>query len=217
MGRLTLAGRGTVVAALLLLAVFASNSTTIVADDRGLRSETRSPGAPTERLSVTIPTDAYDLVSTERGSEVLVENFGRLLVPGKPDLPSRVFSIAVPPGAEVLDVVVDPGEGVELPGTYDIAPSRLARVIGQADPRLEAARLQERDENYSQVYGSDDPYPATAGEFLRRAGYRKYELVDVRITPFAYRPVSQRLIHYPEITVEVSAQHFSGWATINHG
>jgi hypothetical protein len=204
MGRLTLAGRGTVVAALLLLAVLVSNSTTIGADDRGLRGETRSPGAPTERLSVTIPTDAYDLVSSELGTEVLVEDFGRLLVPGKPDLPSRVFSIAVPPGAEVLDVVVDPGEGVELPGTFDIAPSRLARVIGQADPRLEAARLNERDENYSRVYGSDDPYPATAGELLRRAGYRKYELVDVRITPFAYRPVSKRLIHYPEITVEVS-------------
>jgi hypothetical protein len=204
MERPTLAGRGTVVAALLLLAVFVSNSTTLGSDDRGLRGETGSPGTPTERLSVTIPTDAYDLVSTERGSDVLVEDFGRLLVPGKPDLPSRVFSIAVPPGAEVLDVVVDPGEGAELPGTYDIAPARLPRVIGRADPRLEAARLKERDENYSRVYGSDDPYPATPGEFLRRAGYRKYELVDVRITPFAYRPVSKRLIHYPEITVEVS-------------
>ena len=71
MGRLTLASRGTVVATLLLLAVFASNSTTIVADDRDPRGETQPPDGATERLSVTIPIDAYDLVSTEHGTEVL--------------------------------------------------------------------------------------------------------------------------------------------------
>ena len=60
------------------------------------------------------------------------------------------------------------------------------------------------EENYNSVYGSDEPYPASVGEFVRTAGFRKYNLVDVRITPFIYRPQSRQLTYYPEVTVQVS-------------
>jgi len=133
-----------------------------------------------------------------------VENFGRLLVPGKPNLPSKIFAIAIAPGAEIDEVTFTAGEGVTLPGTYEISPARLPRVIGQEDPLIYQQDKKMYEENYNSVYGSDEPYPQNVVEFVRSAGYRKYNLVDVRVTPLTYRPLSGQLTYYPEVTVHVS-------------
>ena len=42
-------------------------------------------------ISVTIPVGEYDIDSTNEGDEIYVENFGRLLIPGKPNMPSKIF------------------------------------------------------------------------------------------------------------------------------
>ncbi|MGB3093258.1 MAG: hypothetical protein WBC42_08610, partial [Candidatus Zixiibacteriota bacterium] len=87
-------------------------------------------------ISVPVPIGTYEIKHTQLGQEVYVENFGRLMVPGKPNLPSKIFAVAIPPGAEVAGVTFDLGEGVILLGTYDIAPCRLPRVIGEEKPEL---------------------------------------------------------------------------------
>jgi hypothetical protein len=156
------------------------------------------------QISVTIPVGIYDVRQTAEGQEVFVEDFGRLLVPGKPNLPSRIFAIAIPPGAEVADVSFDLGEEVMLPGTYEVPPSQLPRVICEEDPIIYERDKRTYEENYNSVYGSDQPYPASVVEFVRKAGYRKYNLVDVRVTPFSYRPQSGQLTYYPEVVVNVS-------------
>ena len=155
-------------------------------------------------ISVTIPIGSYEIKHTPQGQEITVENFGRLLVPGKPNLPSRIFAIAIPPGAFVAEVTFNVGEGIALPGVWEIPPAPLPRVVGQEDPLLYEQDKQMYEENYNLVYGGDEPYPASVGEFVRTAGYRKYNLVDVRITPFAYHPLSGQLTYYPEVTVQVS-------------
>ncbi len=155
-------------------------------------------------ISQAIPIGTYEIRQTADGQEVYVEDFGRLLVPGKPNLPSRIFAIAIPPGAEVTRVTFDLGEGIILPGTYKVPPSTLPRIVGQENPALYEKDRLMYEENYSSVYGSDDPYPASVGEFLRTAGLRKYNLVDVRITPFVYHPQSGRLTYYPQVTVNIS-------------
>jgi len=155
-------------------------------------------------ISVTIPIGTYEIRYTEQGEEIYVENFGRLLVPGKPNLPSKIFAIAIPPGAEVAEVTFDLGEGILLPGTYEISPVPLPRVIGQEDPLLYQRDRQTYEENFNSVYGSDEPYPALVGEVVRTAGFRKYNLVDVRVTPVIYRPISGQLTYYPEVTVHIS-------------
>jgi len=157
-----------------------------------------------EGISVTIPIGQYEINYTEQGQEVWVENFGRLLVPGKPNLPSKIFAIAIAPGAEIDEVTFTAGEGVTLPGTYEISPARLPRVIGQEDPLIYQQDKKMYEENYNSVYGSDEPYPQNVVEFVRSAGYRKYNLVDVRVTPLTYRPLSGQLTYYPEVTVHVS-------------
>jgi hypothetical protein len=156
------------------------------------------------QISVTIPVGIYDVRQAPEGQEVFVEEFGHLLVPGKPNLPSKIFAVAIPPGAVLAEVRFDIGESIVLPGTYEIAPSRLPRVIGQEDPLLYERDRRMYEENFNSVYGSDEPYPSSVVEFVRTAGYRKYNLVDVRVTPFAYRAQSGQLTYYPEITVHVS-------------
>jgi hypothetical protein len=155
-------------------------------------------------ISVPVPIGTYDIKPTQLGQEVYVDNFGRLLVPGKPNLPSKIFAVAIPPGAEVAGVTFDVGEGIVLPGTYDIAPSRLPRVIGEENPELYARDQEMYEANFNSVYGSDEPYPASVGEVVRTAGFRKYNLVDIRITPFSYRPLSGELTYHPEATVHVA-------------
>ena len=155
-------------------------------------------------MSVTIPVGAYRITTKGQGDEIVVDGFGRLLVPGAPALPSKIFALAIPPGAEVVDVACDAGKEVILPGTYEVGPAPLPRVVGEEDPLLYAQDRQRYEDNFNTVYGRDDPYPQAVGEFVRPAGYRKYNLVDVRITPFAYRPLSGQLTYYPEVTVRAS-------------
>ena len=156
----------------------------------------------TETVSITIPVAAPTVSTTATGQDLTVQELGSLLVPGKPKLPSKIFSVAIPPGAEFVSVSFE-GAGEILPGSYDVAPSPLFRVIGQEDPVIAAQRQQECDENYQSVYEADAPYPASPVEFVRTAGYRKYNLVDIRVTPFSYRPLSRELTYYPRLTLNV--------------
>ena len=164
-----------------------------------------------DEITVTMPVGTYEIKDAEQGHQISVENFGRLLVPGKPNLPSKIFAIAIPPGAKVTEVTFNAGEGIVLPGIYEVPPALLPRVIGQEDPLIYERQKRMYEENFNSVYRSDEPYPQNVVEFVRSAGYRKYNLVDVRVTPFTYlkvqnshRPLSGKLTYYPEITVHVS-------------
>ena len=156
-----------------------------------------------QQETVTIAVGDYDTAALQRGQELTVAGFGRMLVPGKPNLPGKIVSIAIPPGAEVVGVEYEVGAGTVLPGTYAVPPAPLPRVIGDEDPAAAERAQQMYEENYRSVYGSDDAYPQDAVEFVRTAGYRKYNLVDVRVAPMSYRPQSGQLTYYPEITVHV--------------
>jgi len=155
-------------------------------------------------ISVDIPIGPYQIIATDEGQQISIDGFGRLAVPGTPVLPSRIFAIAVPPGAEIANIACETGPGVVLPGLYDIAPAVLPRVIGVEDPAVYAAEKARYDQAYAVVYGSDDAYPSAVAELVQTSGYRKYELVDVRVTPFAYRPQSRQLTFYDHVTIHVN-------------
>jgi hypothetical protein len=154
-------------------------------------------------VSVNIPVGNYEVKSTLRGHEITVDDFGYLLIPGKPVLPSRVISIAIPPGTEISGVEIDRGGAIELGAAYEIPPAPLPRVLGQENKSIYENERRIYQENYDSIYGEDDLYPENNVEFLRTAGYRKYNLVDIRVTPFSYRPLSGALIHYPEISIDI--------------
>ncbi|MCK4365732.1 MAG: hypothetical protein KAW45_06750, partial [Thermoplasmatales archaeon] len=163
-------------------------------------------------ISVNIPIGSYEIISTEQGDEISVEDFGRLLIPGKPNLPSKIFSIAIPPGAELVDIDFEFGDAIILPGNYEVPPVPLPGVIGEVNPEIHQQEQRNYEKNFNSVYLSDEPYPSTNVEFVRTAGFRKYNLVDVRINPFTYYPLSEELIYYPEVDISVEYEFPEGYS-----
>lgn len=139
-----------------------------------------------ERLSVPIPLPDCTIKRTDAGQGVALEGFGVLHEPGVPQLPVRIFPIALPPGAELVDVSWSAREPID-----------------PENPQLRAAELRRFAANRSAIYGSDEPYPAEPISLERRARYRGCNLVDVRVVPLAYRPASGRLLRYMDLTVHV--------------
>ena len=193
----------------LVSGVYANTNTS--AGKIGLQQdETMFSDSVTHTISKTLTIGSYEIQNNDDGQDVIIENFGRLLVPGKPNLPSKIFAIAIPPGAEYMDVSYDTGKGVILPGAHELSPVSLPRAIDNENPQIYEKEKQTFEENFNMVYGSNDPYPSSNVEFVRTAGYRKYNLVDVRVTPFTYRPISGQLTYYPEITIHVNYHYPKG-------
>ena len=163
------------------------------------------------KISAIIPIGTYTINENEQGQIITLEDFGCLLIPGKPNLPSKIFSIAIPPGATLKDVTYETGEGIILNGEYSIPPVNLPRVIGNENPDIYAQELAVFNENYKTTYGSNGPYPASVVELERTAGYRKYNLVDVQVNPFIYRPESGQVTFYPDIIVTLSYTYPEGF------
>lgn len=161
-------------------------------------------GGETGELRVSIPIGDYSIETVEGGDKLSLQDFGYLLIPGKPKLPSKIFTIALPPGARAVSVECEAGIKTGLPGTYSVIPSPLPRSIGEEDPNIYARDKQTYDENYASVYGRDETYPENIVEIVMNAGYRSYSLVDVRVTPFEYRPQSGELTLNSELTLVVS-------------
>ncbi|GAJ21347.1 unnamed protein product, partial [marine sediment metagenome] len=155
-------------------------------------------------ISVSIPVGKVEHEKTINGDEISIDDFGRLLFPGKPSLPTKIFSIAIPPGAEFVDLNYNVGEGIVLPGIYDISPVTLPQLIGEEYLEVQLKEEQTYNENYEKTYNNDEEYPASIVEFERTSGFRKYNLVDVRINPITYKPLSCKLTYYPDITVRIS-------------
>ena len=158
-------------------------------------------------VSVTINAGEYTIEKTSRGDEIRMENFGRLPSPGVPMLPAKIFSVAIPPGAEVTGVTFEAGREIVLDGTYSIPPVPLHELVTDEEeplPVLARANRAEFEANYTGVYSQNAFYPAARGEFVRESGYRKYNLVDVRVSPFDWNPKSGQLVLHPSVTINVN-------------
>ncbi len=159
--------------------------------------------AQEDAVTITVSVGSYAVSETAEGHTLSAEGFGRLAEPGKPLLPARILPIAIPPGARVVGVDYQCGPEIVLPGTYAVKPTPVPRVIGEEDPAVRQAWEQTYEANRAAVYGSNMPYPPDAVEFVRAAQYRKYNLADVRVAPFVYRPQSGQLSYYEHVQVHV--------------
>ncbi len=156
-----------------------------------------------DTLTVTLESGNYTLALGDKGGDrIEAQGFGTMQIPGKPVLPSKIFYIAVPPDAEVVDVTFD-YQMKPVEGSFNLEPGKLslpARKITHEE--YEAAQL-EFDTNYDATYNSDDPYPAEPARFVGGGGLRKYQLVRIQFSPWQYLPQSGRLLHIPEVTANI--------------
>jgi len=156
-----------------------------------------------ENLTVTLNAGEYQIIDRDNGQQMIkMEDFGNLLVPGKPMLPAKGFMIALPPGAEVSSVTTIRTSPVEIQGTYKIKP---APPFLPSNHRKDTVKkcLQEWQRNYDATYSSDQIYPQDVGKYLGAGGLRKYTFARVAYFPFSYRPKSGRLTFNPSLIVSI--------------
>ena len=157
----------------------------------------------------TIDAGSYEIVDAGDGyQEIKMEGFGQLLEPGKPKLPSKIFSIAIPVGVKVDSAEVAGGELTELDGTYRIVPAPVVRPLSATEEEIELIGLKYED-IVQEAYASDTPYPIREGVFKQQGAYRKYNLVEVRYSPFYYKAKSKKLYIYPTLAVTVNYSYSS--------
>ncbi|MDH7506661.1 MAG: C25 family cysteine peptidase, partial [Candidatus Thermoplasmatota archaeon] len=156
-----------------------------------------------ETINIDLKIDNFEIKNNENSHEIIVKDFGFLFIPGKPNLPSKIFSIAIPPETIFMGLDFEIKKCLTLPGFYNVEPVQLPRVLGKENPFVYMQELKLYHDNYNLIYNSDQPYPSSVVEFVRTSGYRKYNLVDVRINPFVYYPRSGKLVYNSEISIYV--------------
>lgn len=152
----------------------------------------------------TIESGDYEIVDAGDGyQEIKMEGFGQLLNSGKPKLSSKIFAIAIPPGVRVDSIEVVGNGKIELPGTYKIIPAGMESPLDATEEEINKIKA-EYDKIVTQAYASDAVYPTREGKFITQGAYRKYNLVQVRFSPFQYKAKSARLFYYSSATVTVN-------------
>lgn len=152
-------------------------------------------------ISVTVPIDPVEIKNMMGETAVYIERFGRLSGLGEPCLPSRIFSIAIPPGSEFVALSYTTGPGKTLARSLVISPISPPLTCDGIDSTVAERDARVFEDTFGNIYGTDVPYPPAMVSFVRRAEFRDYNLVDVRVTPFQYKPQSGLLIFYPNITL----------------
>ena len=142
-------------------------------------------------LIVTLESALYTIADAVEGkTEIMMEGYGSILVPGCPKLPSKTFLIGVPPGGEVVSVELISEKHEMIPGSYNIV---------SAPPFSNDIEYEINDE----IYSSSDPYPTNVFEYLGMGQLRKYSFARVRFSPISYVPASGKLIVYKEINLKI--------------
>ncbi|MBN2055699.1 hypothetical protein JW905_12290 [bacterium] len=160
-------------------------------------------GTMAESVIVQVNPPAPLVVGKDGVDAISIDGFGRLREAGAPNLPARIMAIALPPGAMPGEVIIHEGEPVALAGTYEVEPAPVHRVISGEKQELYEAALADYEAVRAMVFGGDEWYPGELGRFVRRAWFRKYDMVDVLVCPLRYHPASGALLYYPDLAVEV--------------
>ena len=156
-----------------------------------------------QTISVSIQIPSYSIFETLKGEKIIVDGFGRLSDPGEPYLPSKVFSIAIPPSAAFVALNVDPGEKRVIPGVHDIYPIEPSVIPWEYDDLADEQAMKYQS-LVTSIYASDEPYPSQIVTLKGISGYREYNLVDIQVSPFVYTPCLGSISYYPQITLRVS-------------
>jgi hypothetical protein len=126
---------------------------------------------------------------------IIVEGYYSYGVPGYPDLPCKIYRIAVPPEVDPHSIKVNyTTDSVEHLGNYNIreVPHMAAWVDG---------KMLKGDK--ADVYGKDQFFPQDCIEYLGFSQMRKWRIVTFKFTPFRYNPVTGELIFIPGAKVSV--------------
>jgi len=145
-----------------------------------------------DEYSYDIRTDINSL-KVQDGSAIL-NNDVMISKPGAPKIGYRIVRLALPQGKSIVDYTVETAEPVFI-GMYN-----LDYVVGDLKTGNYPA-----DTAFSpnpEIYGFDNLYPEKRVEILNKGNWGDINLVNLAVYPLAYRPLSGKVLFYPEIAVK---------------
>jgi hypothetical protein len=144
-----------------------------------------------EYLSITLHAGTYNINNLENGkTEIVMENYGSLITPGEPVLPSKLFYIGLPPGGKVVSIELINSESEDIPGVYQITSGL---PINDGNMKIN-----------TNIYNSNKPYPTDPFEYLGMSQMRKYSLAMIQFSPVTYYPASGKLVLHSSITLRIN-------------
>jgi hypothetical protein len=155
----------------------------------------------TEKLWIQVPDHSLHLDTHDNTTRLEMQDYGTMNIPGKPRLPSRIFAVAVPPGAAIHNVEIHSGTVEQVPGRHSIDPVDLYLPLINLSEEELARYEAEYHANMEEVYSRSAFWPESPGWLLGEAGFRKYRLADIQINPVQYNPVTRELIHHKDIHI----------------
>ena len=138
----------------------------------------------------------YRIETTEDGfHKIIMERYFSYGVPGYPDVPSKIYQIAMPPDIDLNSIEVEYHERGRISlGDYQIKelPPMATWVDGE---RIIGEKAD--------IYSKDSYYPENIIEYLGISQMRKWQIVNIKHTPFQYNPITKDLIFVPEVTLVI--------------
>jgi hypothetical protein len=145
-----------------------------------------------DSLIITLNSREYKIISSaDEQVEILMEDYGNIITPGEPTLPSKNFFIGLPPGCRATSVELINTETENIPGYYKIKPGLKI----------------DNDQNFEikkEIYNSNNPYPETIFEYIGMSQFRKYSIAAIRFSPITYYPESGKLVLHKSITLKIN-------------
>jgi len=138
----------------------------------------------------------YRIETTGDGfHKIIMDGYFSYGVPGYPDVPSKIYQIAIPPDIDLNSIEVEYHERGRISlDNYQIKelPPMATWVDGE---RIIGEKAD--------IYSKDSYYPENIIEYLGISQMRKWQIVNIKHTPFQYNPVTKDLIFVPEVTLVI--------------
>ena len=136
---------------------------------------------------------------------ISIDQFGKLGDVGKPQLPQRVYSFAVPSGAktkiQIVDTQIDTLDGFRI---YPALPP-ASDLVGAPEPQFTI------DEEF---YSKDTLYPSNPVSLYDIRELRGTSIAMVRLCPVQYNPSIGKLVVYSKLKLKVSFESSRGPASV---
>ena len=150
-------------------------------------------------LTLELSAGDYELVRASDGSHtVQMDGYGEYDPEGEWSLPGRTYLFALPPGAQVTRVQIQPAEVKELPGRYKLAsPASVQEYEINGGGAIELADL----DGAGLPVADGKLYPAENVRLLGQGQWRRYTYARLALSPFQYDPDLQLLFFAPTVQV----------------
>ncbi len=136
------------------------------------------------------------IASDSEGHHLIrVEGFFSYGVPGYPDLPCKIYRIAVPPNVDLGSVMIE----INTAGAVSLGKFNIREL----PPMATWTDGQQVTADYADIYSNNAFYPQETVELLGTSRMRKWKLMDLKFTPFQYNPVTKDLRMISDVTFTI--------------